>query len=186
MATCNQRYGSDVLLLRGIGLVQELSNGRRINPNATHTLEKQIQAARDSKMQYAPGDPVPAEGSFTSSPSAVSKSESGSDGVAVGMIIGIVFGVVALIFCAGLCFCWSIHKTLKSAIAKNEEGAVTKPRGEDVRSGHLSMGLYPLQSPHGLYSHPPRGGYASSSLPPYASPWMGGVGLNRPQTGYHQ
>jgi hypothetical protein len=177
-----------------------------INPNSTHTLSKQIESAKASKMQFAPAEAPPSEGESTSTPTPAAHpaSHGGSHGLPTGAIVGIVVGGVTFLgVCAALLFFIGRHKSLKDAAKTKEEGSVTKPVGVGGgdpgpgHPGHMSMASYPPQSPHGLYPHPPQGGYPQSPqgqyaqdfgspLPAYASPQMSHVGLHRPQTGYHQ
>ncbi|KAL2130101.1 hypothetical protein VTI74DRAFT_6902 [Chaetomium olivicolor] len=63
-----------------------------INPNATQTLDAQLEAAKNATYQLAPGEPFPTE-------SPIPKPTPGSDnhGLSKGAIAGIVIGAVAVL-----------------------------------------------------------------------------------------
>jgi len=108
-----------------------------INPNATHTLEKQIQSAKDAEFMLAPGDDIPTEASSTlsgtttstSSPSAsnTAAGSGGSSKLSGGAIAGIVVGAVAfLAICAALFFFVGRTKSLKEVLER-KEATVNRP-----------------------------------------------------------
>lgn len=109
-----------------------------INPNATQTLDEQIQAAKDATFQLKPGDPIPPEatnslhGSATASPTA-NASNTGSHGHSLGggAIAGIVVGAVAfLVICAALFFYVGRAKSLKEVI-KHRDATIRSPAPTD-------------------------------------------------------
>ncbi|KAF2826406.1 hypothetical protein CC86DRAFT_394386 [Ophiobolus disseminans] len=155
-----------------------------INPNSTQTLEKQIEAAKNAKFQYAPGQPMPSEGGNTSPSDPSSPQHDRPYKISTIVVIGVAVGIVAFIgMCAALFFFIGRSKSLKEVVRKQDDGAAMKPVG--VGGGYTELGYQhfpqPPQTPHGGYPQD-----FGTPLPAYSSPHMGNAGLNTPHHTYYQ
>ncbi|KAH7411652.1 hypothetical protein DE146DRAFT_627705 [Phaeosphaeria sp. MPI-PUGE-AT-0046c] len=146
-----------------------------INPNATQTLQGQIDAAKTAKFQVQPGQPLPKEGGASPSESASPNAQSGHR-LSTTVVIGIAVGIVLfLALCAALFFFVGRSRSLKEAVKRHDDGANMKPVG--VGGGYTELGM----SPHhrqSMFPQPPQTPQSpypqqfGSPLPPYASPHM--------------
>ncbi|KAF2471382.1 uncharacterized protein BDR25DRAFT_334001 [Lindgomyces ingoldianus] len=161
-----------------------------INPNATQTLDDQIESAKEAKFMVAPGQPLPGEASSSLSvPSSTSTSSPTSTPVPThsshhsnlsgGAIAGIAVGAAAfLVICAALFFYIGRTKSLKEVLDRRD-ATVTKttPMTAGTEFGTPGTPGYPSQlSPQAEYStHPPTYGqhHATETHPSgWTSPQM--------------
>ncbi|KAF2855312.1 hypothetical protein T440DRAFT_464587 [Plenodomus tracheiphilus IPT5] len=126
-----------------------------INPNSTHTLDLQIDAAKNADFQVAPGNAIPAEAASsttfanapTSSPSQgtapvpPSHTSGSSHKLSPGAIAGIVVGAVAfLAVCAALFYFVGRAKSLKEHAKRKHANANATP--DPHSSLAMSMSQY--------------------------------------------
>lgn len=146
-----------------------------INPNATQTLQGQIDVAKTAKFQVAPGQPMPKEGGASPTESATPNAQSGHK-ISTTVVIGIAVGIVLfLALCAALFFFVGRSRSLKEVVKRHDDGATMKPVG--VGGGYTELGMAPhhRQSTFPQPPQTPQSPYAQdfgSPLPPYASPHM--------------
>jgi plastocyanin len=146
-----------------------------INPNATQTLQGQIDAAKNAKFQVQPGQPLPKEGGASPSESASPHGGSGHK-ISTTVIVGIAVGIVLfLVLCGALFFFVGRSKSLKEVVKRHDDGATMKPVG--VGGGYTELGMAPhhRQSTFPQPPQTPQNPYLQdygSPLPPYASPYM--------------
>lgn len=146
-----------------------------INPNATQTLQGQIDSAKAATFEVEPGKSMPKEGGASPSESASPNSQSGHK-ISTTVIIGIAVGIVLfLVLCGALFFFVGRSRSLKEVVKRHDDGATLKPVG--VGGGYTELGMAPhhRQSTFPQPPQTPQSPYAQdfgSPLPPYASPHM--------------
>jgi plastocyanin len=143
-----------------------------INPNATQTIEEQIAAAKNSTLELAPGQPIPAEHSGTLSPpsssptAASSTSTSAPDAdqdshphtLSKTAIAGIVVGALSFLFlCAALFFFVGRSRSLKEHIER-KDATITKMPDTPGTPGTFG--------PHSPYGAHPSNPYAYAPMSP--------------------
>jgi hypothetical protein len=170
-----------------------------INPNSTHTLAKQIEYAKNTTFQLAPGEPWPSEtprptagptdsipGPSSSPDAAPADSGSSSNNLSAGAIAGIAIGGAAVLILAGalLYLCGrrgGFDKAYRKSVALGGGGGGASTQSPMVEARYPdgpagSPGYPPSEYQHGNLSPTTQAGFypphsPASTLPSgYAAP----------------
>ncbi|KAI3399261.1 hypothetical protein diail_7424 [Diaporthe ilicicola] len=156
-----------------------------INPNATQTLDVQLEYTKNTTVQVVPGDPLPSETASGGDPGATSTSSSGSDNqshssapLSAGAIAGIAIGgAVVLLIAATLLYLCGRRGGLDKAYNRQSRHAMPPPMGEvKYNPGAKSPGqetfattTYSVTPSNDPYQHQQQQGHSmSQGVPGYS------------------